>query len=64
MWQDLQPYQARLPALTLYLVEYPRQIEYAVPPESVIVTIVDDHLDSESFRLQVLRAAESLAASL
>jgi hypothetical protein len=61
LWRDLQPYQTRLPALALYLVEYPQSVEYIIPPVSVIMTIVNGYLDGESFRLQVLDAAESLA---
>ena len=61
LWQDLQPYQVRLPALTLHLVEYPRLVEYVLPPVSVILTIVDNQLSGEDFRLRVLHAAESLA---
>jgi len=61
LWNDLQPYHACFPALTIYLVKYPQQVEYIIPPISVILTIVDDLPDGETFRLQVLHVAESLA---
>jgi hypothetical protein len=58
---DFPPSNVRLPALVLYLVGYSQQVEYLVPPISLIMTIVDGHIDLETFRLHVLHAAKSLA---
>jgi hypothetical protein len=42
-------------------VEYPQEVYYLVPPVSVIMTVVNGHLDGETFRTYTLRAAEELA---
>jgi hypothetical protein len=61
LWTELQPYQTRLEGLALHLVEYAQEVEYLVPPASVILTLVGGRLDGASFRQRVLRAAEHLA---
>jgi hypothetical protein len=61
LWNDLQPYHTRIPALMVHLIKYPKQVEYIIPPVSVILTVADDHMDNETFRLRILHAAESLA---
>ena len=61
LWSDLQPYRARIPSLMVHLIKYPKQVEYIIPPVSVILAVADDHTDNETFRLRVLHAAENLA---
>ena len=61
LWAELQPYQTRLEGLALRLVEYAQEVEYLVPPASVILTLVGGRLDGAAFRKRVLRAAEQLA---
>jgi hypothetical protein len=61
LWNDLQIYTTRLPALAIYLVEYPQQIDYLIPPLSIIMTIVAGNLDGEMFHSRVVQAAENLA---
>jgi hypothetical protein len=61
VWDDLEPYHTRLETLAIHLVEYPGEVYYLVPPVSVIMTVVNGHLDGETFRTNAFRAAEELA---
>ena len=61
LWTELQPYQTRVEVLALHLVAYGQEVEYLVPPASVILTLVDGRLDGPAFRQRVLRAVEQLA---
>lgn len=54
LWNLLEPYHSRLPALELYFVAYPVPVEYLVPPVSAILSITNIQ--------SVLQAAEGLAA--
>lgn len=61
LWTDLQSYKARLPSLTLYLIEYAKPVEYLLPPTSSILTVDGNHFDYGNFYHRVLHAAEQLS---
>lgn len=64
LWHDLAPYHTRLDSLLIHFVEYSQEVLYPVPPRSVIMTVVNGHLDDEDFRTRSLQAAESLSESI
>jgi hypothetical protein len=64
LWNDLQPYHTRIPSLTIYFVAYPQQVALSVAPASIIVTVVNSSVDSESFRQQILKTVETDFGSL
>ncbi len=55
LWDDLQPYHTRLEALTIHFVEYPQEVDYLVPPVSVIMAVANGQLDGEAFRARAFR---------
>ncbi|MBA2396130.1 MAG: hypothetical protein H0V70_25675 [Ktedonobacteraceae bacterium] len=59
--KDLLPYHARLEMLNICFAKYSQEVDYLIPPVSVIMTLADGQLDGDTFRLRVLRAAEELA---
>jgi hypothetical protein len=64
LWQALEPYHTRLDSLMIHFVEYSQEKVYLAPPRSIIMTIVNGHLDEEDFRIRTLQAAEILASGL
>lgn len=62
LWHDLKRYQRQLDTLTIYLVGYPKAVDYLVPPTSGIMTVVDGQLESSDFYDRMLYIADSLAA--
>jgi hypothetical protein len=62
LYDELLPYSARIPTLTIHFVNYPQPLDFLVPPVSVIMTIQDGQPDSAEFRARVLDAAAELAA--
>ncbi len=63
VWRALAPYQARLGGLIVHYIDYPRQIDYLVPPLTVVLTLVDGKLDYKEILPRVVQAAETLATS-
>ena len=63
LWEDLKPYHTRLDSLMIHFVAYSQEKDYLVLPRSIIMTIVDGHLDDEGFRSRVSLAAEAIATS-
>lgn len=61
LWRALEPYQARLDGLIIYYMGYPQQIDYLVPPLSVVMTLVDGKLDYKDIIPRAMQAAETLA---
>lgn len=61
LWRALEPYQAHLDGLIISYLEYPQQIDYLVPPLSVVLTLVDGKLDYQKIIPRAVQAAETLA---
>ncbi len=61
LWRALEPYQAYLDGLIIYYIEYSQQIDYLVPPLSVVMTLVDGKLDYKDIIPRAVQAAETLA---
>lgn len=61
LWYALEPYRTRLDGLILHYLEYPQQIDYLVPPHSVVMTLVGGKLDYKEIIPRAVQAAETLA---
>lgn len=64
LWHDLEPYHTRLDSLMIHFVGYSQEKVYLVPPRSIIMTMVNGHLDDEDFRARSVQAAEALVMLL
>lgn len=63
LWEDLKPYHSRLDSLMIHYVAYSQELDYVVPPRSIVMTIVNGPLETESFLSRVTLAAKALATS-
>lgn len=62
LYDELLPYAKHLPTLMIHFVDYPKALDYLIPPVSLVMSIKENTPDVEGFRLRVLAAASELAA--
>ncbi|GCF07526.1 hypothetical protein [Dictyobacter arantiisoli] len=62
LWNDLKPYHTSLDALTIHLVNYSKEMVEVFPPTSVVLSIVNGDISTESFTAYTLDAARKLAS--
>jgi hypothetical protein len=62
LYHALQPYHTRIPALTVYFVEYEHPLDYLVLPATLILTVQEGQPSPQEFHERVLAAAAELAA--
>ena len=60
LYDELKPYQKRIPTLIIHLVSYAQPLDVLFPPLSVIMTAAEGQPDAAAFRERVLDAAEGL----
>lgn len=58
IWRDLQPYRTHIPSLTIHFVTYSQQVALLVSPVSMIITVVNNSVDSGQLRQLVLQQVE------
>ncbi|MBE9053665.1 hypothetical protein IQ243_25345 [Nostocales cyanobacterium LEGE 11386] len=63
LYLQLNQYRTRLKALQFFLVNYPKPVEYLVPPFSAILSLADEIPNSDEFQQRALRVAEALSVS-
>lgn len=61
IWKGLLPYHERLTTLEVYLVDYPAPAVLTIPPLTCVIAPATGERDG--FAVQVVSAAETLAAS-
>ncbi len=62
LYDELRPYHARIPPLTIYLVSYEQPLDYVIPPATLMMTMQECQPEAQEFRERVLAAATELAA--
>jgi hypothetical protein len=62
LWNDLKPYHTSLNSLTIDLVNYSKEVVEVVSPTSVIFSIVNGDINSETFHTYILDVARKLAS--
>lgn len=62
LYDELLPFSAHIPTLTIHFVYYSQPLDYLVPPSSDIMTIQDGQPDAAEFRTRVLDVAAELSA--
>lgn len=60
LYDELRPYQRRLPPLSIYLVAYEHPLDYLVPPATLLMTLQEGQPEPEVFRERVLAAVVEL----
>ena len=63
LWQDLKPYQRRIPTLSIYMIHYGQSLNYLIPPVTLLMTFSDRQPDVAGFREQLIDAAAGLSAT-
>lgn len=61
LWRQITPFRAQLPAMHIFLVEYPEVVLAPYPPACVLVATGGGRLDAASYTAAVVRAASALA---
>lgn len=62
LWNELKPYHTSLDPLTIDLVNYSKERVEVVSPTSVLFTIVNGDINSETFRASILDVVRMLAS--
>lgn len=61
LWKTMSAFQTRLPPLDIYLVDYPDEVFYTLPPAIVVISNQEGTLRAQTYMHFVLRGAQKLA---
>jgi hypothetical protein len=61
LWDDLAPYLSRLPPLNVITVCYPGPVRMVVPPQSVVLGVIDWRPDVATLSAEILAGAAALS---